>query len=459
MDGDLRGGAAATRGGRAVSRARRLIWLPSLLVGAAVATAVVTGAGVLLYDPQGLAREIVNPERESSLPLLLIENGDGLVRAAAVVIGAALLSLAAGIRMGGAGDDSEVRTAVRWWVGLLVTLLAGSGFTGLWELVDGFAGTSLTQGLGLAVTGALPAYFAGGVWGRIGRFAGSIDPGSRRQVVMGAVAGVAAGAILVLLLLGRPVLAVTAFLGAAVFASGGARCQGWILDRVPRRRLVLRETTRPGLLFERWHTAVPETEVRVLWDGGRDRMVDPPVAGDWRLGVAGTLNARGRVLFVGVGSWFAREGDGGWRLHEPDADVRALAREGFGWAEERLADGPVPEEPGHTVVMDWGSAGEGLREDAASGELLAALHEAGVERVWVRASRGRLVAGLADAAVAAGFAVARYVAAVSAAAGPPRLPARGDEVWCLSAEGPPPGRVAGLEALSQAVRPLGRENV
>ena len=85
-------------------------------------------------------------------------------------------------------------------------------------------------------------------------------------------------------------LAVTAFLGAAVFASGGARCQGWIFDRVPRRRLMLRETTRPGLLFEKWYTAVPEAEVTVLWDGKRDQLVDPPVAGDWRLGVAGTMD-------------------------------------------------------------------------------------------------------------------------------------------------------------------------
>ena len=443
-----------------MNRARRLIWLPSLLVGAAVATAVVTGAGLLLYDTQGLAREILNSERANSLPSLLLENSDGLVRAAAVLIGVAGLSMAVGIRMGRAGDDNEaVRTAVRWWVGLLVALLVGSGFTGLWELLDGFAGTSLTQGVGLAVTGALPAYFAGGVWGRIGSFAGSLDSGSRRQVVIGAVAGVAVGATLVLMLLARPVLAVTAFLGAAVFASGGARCQGWIFDRVPRRRVVLRETTRPGLLFETWYTAVPDTETRVLWDGERDRMVDPPVAGDWRLGVAGTLDARDRVLFVGVGSWFARDGDGRWRLHGPEAEVTALASEGFGWGGGSLADGPVPEEPGYTVVVDWESAGDGVREGAASGELLTELQGAGVERVWVRAPRGRLPAGLAEAAAAAGFGVSRYVAVVPAFPGPPRLPPRGDEVWCLGAEGTPPGPVAGLTALNGEIGPPGHENV
>ena len=441
-----------------MNRARRVIWVPSLLVGAAVATAVVTGAGVLLYDSQGLAREIMNPERQGSVLELLLRDSQGLVRAASVLVGVALLSLAAGLRMGRAGDEHQgVRTAVRWWVGLLVALLCGSGFTGLWELMGGFAATSVTQGLGLAVTGALPAYFAGGVWGRLGRFAASLGAG--KQVLAGALTGVAAGVALVHLLLGRPVLAVTAFLAAAVFASGGARCQGWIFDRVPRRRVVLHETSRPGLLFEAWHTAVPETEVKVLWDGGRDRMVDPPPAGDWRLGVAGTLDGTGPVLFVGAGSWFAREGEGGWRLHEPDAEVRALVREGFEWESESLAGSPVPEAPGHTVVVDWETAGRGLREGLARGELLAGLREAGAGRVWVRARRHGLPAELAESAAAAGWGVARYAAASSAVPGPPRLAPRGDEVWCLDPGATAPGPVAGLKMLGGDGSPRGQDDV
>jgi len=62
-----------------VNRARRVIWVPSLLVGAAVATAVATGAGVLLYDSQGLAREIMNAEREGSLAALLRADSPYLV--------------------------------------------------------------------------------------------------------------------------------------------------------------------------------------------------------------------------------------------------------------------------------------------------------------------------------------------------------------------------------------------
>lgn len=455
MNAHLDQAAAHPGSGAEVNRVRRVIWLPSLLVGAAVATAVATGAGVLLYDSQGLTRAILNPEREVSLGTLLLEDSQGLVRAAAALAAVALLSLAAGLWMGRtAKEDEAVRTAVRWWVGLLVALLAGSGFTGIWEVLDGFAATSVTQGLGLAVTGALPAYFAGGVWGRLGRFASPLGAG--RQVVIGAVTGAVVGAALVLMLLGRPVLAVTAFLGAAVFASAGARCQGLILDRVPRRRVALHETTRPGLLFEAWHTAVPETEVKVLWDGGRDRMVDPPPAGDWRLGVASTLDESDPVLFVGAGSWFSREGEGGWRLHEPDSDVRALLREGFGWTGESLADSPVPEAPGSTVVLDWVTAGRTLRESLAAGGLLASLREAGAGRVWLRARRGHLPGEVAESAAAAGFGVARHVALVRGVAGPPRLAPRGDEVWCLDSGGEPPGAVAGLKPVAEDGGPPGR---
>lgn len=437
-----------------MSRARRLIWVPSLLVGVAAATALATGAGVLLYDSQGLAREILDPGRQASLGALLAEDSQGLVRATVVLAGITALSLAAGLWMGRAGDDDEaVRTAVRWWVGLLAALLAGSAFTGLWEMVEGFAGGSLTQGVGLAVTGALPAYFAGGVWGRIGSFARSLDSRSGRQVVTGALAGFAAGAVLVFMLLGRPVLAVTAFLGAAVFASGGARIQGWIFDRVPRRRLALRETARPGLFFEAWYTAVPESEVKVLWDGGRDRIVDPPLAGDWRPGVASTLDGSASVLFLGVGSWFAWEGEGGWRLYEPDAVVGTLAGRGFEWATESLVDSPVPEAPGRVVVIDWETAGEEVREDVVAEDLLDRLREAGVERVWLRARRGGLAGDVAEAAVAAGFEVARYTGVVPAAPGPPRLPPRGDDVWCLDAGGAVPGVVGGLRAVLEDARP------
>ena len=385
-----------------------MIWLPSLLVGAATAVGVATGAEVLLYDSQGLAR------------------------AAAALAAVTVLSLLAGLWMGAAGDgDCALSTAARWWMGLLVALLMGAGFAALWESMEGFGTVAVAQGLGLAFTGALPAYFAGGVWRRIGSFAGALGTWVRCQVVIGAVVGTAVGAALVLAVLGRSVLAVTAFLAATVLASGGARCQGWIFDRVPRRHVVLRKPGRPELRFEAWQTAVPKAEVRVL-RGQKGRLaIDPVPKGDWRRTVASALDPAGAVLFVGAGGWFSLDGWEGWRVYEPDRDVGALAAEGFGWPDGSLAESPVPDSPDTTVVVDWEHAGAALVKSATIPELLAGLREAKVERVWIGVNPDRLPPALAEAAARAGFGVARFAASVAGLAGLPRMKPRSKEVWRL----------------------------
>lgn len=430
-----------------MTRARRSIWIPSLFVGMAIAIAVATSAGVLLYDSQGLLRELrgaMNLRQGESVLAVLHADSQGLLRAAAVLLGVSAVSLAAGLWMGVADQDEEaVPSAARGWVGFLVALLMGAGFTALWEAMDGFEGAAAAQGLGLAMTAALPAYFAGGVWGRLGGFAGAQGTGVRRQVVVGGLMGAGAGGSLALTLVGRPVLAVTAFLGATVLASAGARCQGWIFDRVPRRRLVLREPGRPELRFDVWRTEVPEMVVRVLLDAGRDRAVDPPPEGDWRRGVASTLDAGAPVLFVGAGSWFPIDDHREWRVHEPDPGVLALAAKGFGWDEGSLAGSPVPEAPGYTVVADWGALGDSL----PARELLATLAEAGVERVWIRGPRERLPATLLGSGLKAGFGVSRYLAVVAGAAGPPRVAPRGDEVCCFQRSPEPLGPVSGMKEL------------
>lgn len=409
---------------RAIGRARRLVWVPSLLVGVAAAIGVATGAAVLLYD------------------------SGGLPGAVAGLAGTTVLSLAAGLRMGVAGRADDTLPAVTsWWVGLLVALLAGAGYSALWETMDGFGTAPVAQGLGLAFTGALPAYFAGGVWGRIGSFAGSLGAGARGQVVIGALAGVAAGAALVLGFLGRPVLAVTAFLAATVFASGGARCLGWIFDRVPVRHVLLRGSGRPGMRFERWETSVSSTEVRVLWEAGRGRAVVPPPGGDWRRAVAGTLDPAGAVLFVGVGGWFARDGEGAWRVHEPDAGVGAMAAEGFGWPAESLAESPVPQAPDCTVVVDWDGSGDALVNSFTIPELLRRFRTAGVRRIWIRCGPGRWQRQLAAAADEAGFDAVRYAATAAGLTGPPRITPAGTHVWCLDRSGDLPGPLSGMTLL------------
>ena len=191
------------------SRARRVIWIPAFMVGVAASTAVATSAGILLYNAQGLPR------------------------AAFLIVTVAAASMVAGIWTGATAPGSAVASARRGWMGLLASLVVAALFAGAWEMLGGFGAAPLAQGLGLAVTAALPGYFAGGVWGRTAMFAGALGTPEVLQVVAGGAGGLIAGATTMMALWGQPVLAVTLFLGAAVLASAGARFQGWVFDRVP----------------------------------------------------------------------------------------------------------------------------------------------------------------------------------------------------------------------------------
>ena len=406
-----------------MTRARNLFWIPSFLAGTALAAALGTGAGILLY------------------------NSRGLTRAGGVLLIVSAVSLVVGILMGSTASGRPVASAARGWMGFLVALVLGAAFAGLWETMSGFGATPVAQGAGLALTSALPAYFAGGVWGRMNGFAVSLGTSEQLQVFAGGALGVAAGGTMMLALLGEPVLAVTVFLGAAVLASAGARFQGWIFDRVPRRGLTLDNPERPELRFESWLIATPEQSVRILWDGGTDRAIDPAPNGDWRAGVAGTLDGTDGVLFVGAGSWFPLDGDRPWQLFEPDGDVRGLAARGFGWEEANLARSPVPEAPGWTVVAE---------REALPALRIEPLHEAGVERVWVGGRRGARPTSLLEDALDVTWDVGRYLGSAPGIAGPPRIAPRCDELWCFDRLQSPPTAVAGMTTVPPEV-PSGRD--
>ena len=426
-------------------RARRMLWIPALFVGASLAIAVATGAAVLLYDAQWLARGFgagaADPVFRSG-PEAVMHGTQGLLRAFAVLLGVALISLFAGLWVGsGSHAEESVPAAARGWVGLLVALLLGAGFTAVWEAMAGFEGEPLGQGAGLALTAALPAYYAGGVLGRLGGFAAVLTDSGRRQVRLGGFAGAVVGSVLAGTFLGRPVLAVTAFLGATVLAAAGARFQGWIFDRVPRRRLVLDDPDRPELRFEAWHTLVPEATVRVLLESGRDIAVDPPSGGDWRKAIESTLDEDDSVFFVGAASWFALPQGRAWAMYEPDVAVGALAARGFGWDDGTMVDSPVPETAGATFVA------ESLARSQPLGEFLRALCDAGVRRAWIRGPRGRLPDTLADAGFAAGLEISRHAGAVDGFRGPPYLQPRGDELWCFGGSVEPPVELPGMTML------------
>lgn len=400
-------------------RAVSSLWIPSFLLGAAIATAVGTGAGILLYNDEGLLRSV----------LVL-----GCVNLGAMV---------AGWRMAGIREVKDDPLAGRWWLGLMLALLAAAGFAAIWEGTGAFAAAPAAQGVGLALTSALPAYCAAGAWTRIGALEGMMRWGSKRQTMLGGAAGALAGGLLVAGFLGRPVWAVTAFLVAMVLGSAGARLHVWILDRVPRVFRALDDPDRPGLRFEEWRTVQPRSRTRVVRQGDRCLLIDPPPLGDWRTGVAATLHPGCRVLFVGIGSWFDPLDGWEWGVHEADEALRALTAKGFGWEEQVLADAPVPEGAGCVVVAGLEAAAS-IRPDV--------LREAGAVRVWIGGPPNALSESFREDAREAGFGLARYRSAVPEVPGPPRVEPRADELWCLDAGDGPPESVAGMVAIHSTDR-------
>ncbi|NNF28799.1 MAG: hypothetical protein HKN73_16360 [Gemmatimonadetes bacterium] len=400
---------------------RRLLWLPPLLVSAAAAIAVSTSTALLLYDSPGLGRAI------------------------AVIGTITALSLGMGLWTGTQEEGEEVPSAARWWVGLLVALVVAAGFSGLWDAFQGFGASPAAQGTGLALMTALPTYFAGGVLGRLGAFSEVVAPGLRVRVLLGVGAGLALGAIAVLSALGRPILAVSAFLGAAIAASLGARIQGWIFDRVPRKRMELNDPDRPELRFRVWETVAERSILRALTDSGESLAEDPSREGSWQAGLRDATSGLEPVLFLGAGGWWRIE-SGAWWIHEPDPGVAALAARGFGWSPETVLEHPGFPTKGCWVVVGRRSLDPVIVKHGGAGGFVAAARAAGVRGVWVGGVRSPLPDELADAARSVGWEVASYSGLVPGRDVPLRWPARRDRLWYV---GPPrdlPTQVGALQA-------------
>ena len=383
-------------------KAGRFLWMPAFLVGISLATTLGTAAGILLY------------------------NAAGMIQAGGVVLSVVVFSFLVGLWTSTRERDEVVTTTVSWWVGFLVALALSAAYVGVWELLPAFRASFASQPLGLGFVCALPSYFAGGLMGLLGHFAGALAPrGLRRRVVLGAIAGLVIGGVGMWFMLGRILMAVTAVLAAAILASLGARILSWIVDRVPRRRLVLSDSDRPDLRFDVWSQSVPKGTTHVFWDGSNRRLVVPAQDGTWVDAVrAFEADQTGGLFFVGVGGWWHPEPSTAWWVHEPDDSVLELVREGLGWSPENVLPTPEPPEGTAAAVLDRDSLATLFESGLGLVDYIRILEGLGVKRVWIGGDRTAIPQRGLPVPPNGELASADYVARVPSAGHPLKAPPR-----------------------------------
>ncbi len=126
-------------------RASVLLALPPLLLGTSLAASSELAAGLLLYT------------------------GEGMVRALSVILSILLASLGVGIWSGIHDDGPVVSTLRRRWLFIFLAYILAAVYAAGWGFLVERTARGLSQGLGLAILGALPMYAGGALLGVMSR--------------------------------------------------------------------------------------------------------------------------------------------------------------------------------------------------------------------------------------------------------------------------------------------------
>ncbi|MEX2529419.1 MAG: hypothetical protein WD960_01485 [Gemmatimonadota bacterium] len=223
--------------------------VPPFLLGAALSVAAIVAAGLLLYG------------------------GPGFIQALGVLLAILLGALAAGVAAGQAGRTTEpVEALRRRWLLTLLSFTLAAAFSAGWEAFRGFGALPLTQAVGLALLGGLPLFAGGSVLGFLGRPADL--PGGIRGPAVPALAGSAAGALLLGFVLFPALSPTGTLLTCLVTLSLAALVQGRVLDEVTWVRgseEVAEESD--DVAVEWWSRGQPQLLQLALLEGEHLRMV------------------------------------------------------------------------------------------------------------------------------------------------------------------------------------------
>jgi len=155
---------------------------------------------------------------------LLLYSGSGFLRAAGLLISSTIMALAAGLWAGAPEDDERVAPGPRWFA-LVIMLLIGGVFAGLWTARDTLRDHPVGGAAAVLLVLALPAYTAGALLAALH----AREPDSRSGGVgAAAAAGGALGVLFAMSFLIRTLDANSLYYAAAVLVSVAS-----LLDRGP----------------------------------------------------------------------------------------------------------------------------------------------------------------------------------------------------------------------------------
>lgn len=132
-------------GGGLSGGTRILLALPPLILGGVLAASSEFAVGLLLYS------------------------GEGMVRALSVMLAVFLGSLGLGLWSGSEAERTIADALRHRWAFLLLAYVLAAAYALGWSFLGDRASRALSQGVGLAVLGALPLYAGGGLLAAMAR--------------------------------------------------------------------------------------------------------------------------------------------------------------------------------------------------------------------------------------------------------------------------------------------------